>query len=91
VSNRSQFEPNEVSEAFWRYTFNHPPFNLIDGDTILELQEIVQEIEASRTLKIVVFDSANPDYFFARYDRSRAGGSTARPTWSRRAMRSASW
>lgn len=83
----TQFSITEHSAAYWTVTFNHPPINLVDPDTILELQEIVGRIETAQGLVVVVFDSAHPDFFFARYDLSRAAdtpvtpGPTGFPTW----------
>jgi len=87
MSELTQFTINEQSAAYWTVTFNNPPINLVNPETILELQEIVGRIEASSELVVVVFDSAHPDFYFARYDLSRAGetptapGPTGLPTW----------
>ena len=62
----------QESSAFWRVIFDNPPLNLLDPDTIGELQQLVAAIEAANALKVVVFESANPDYFIAHYDMSRA-------------------
>ena len=61
----------QESSAFWRVIFDNPPLNLLDPDTIGELQQLVAAIEAADALKVVVFESANPDYFIAHYDMSR--------------------
>ena len=63
-----QLSLTKVTSSYWRYTFDHPPLNLIDGDTLRELSATVDELESNDALKVVVFDSAHPDYFFARYD-----------------------
>ena len=62
----------QESSAFWRVIFDNPPLNLLDPDTIGELQQLAAAIEAADALKVVVFESANPDYFIAHYDMSRA-------------------
>lgn len=82
-----QFTITELSAAYWRVTFNNPPINLVNPETILELQEIVGRMEATSDLIVVVFDSAHPDFFLARYDLTRAAetptapGPTGLPTW----------
>ena len=58
----------QESSAFWRVIFDNPPLNLLDPDTIGELQQLAAAIEAADALKVVVFESANPDYFIAHYD-----------------------
>ncbi|MDC0711946.1 enoyl-CoA hydratase/isomerase family protein [Stigmatella sp. ncwal1] len=83
----TQLDIARVTEAYWRVTFRHPPINLVDPDTLTQLQQLVGQIEADPHLKVVVFDSANPDFYLARYDLSRAAetpvapGPTGLPTW----------
>jgi enoyl-CoA hydratase/carnithine racemase len=60
----------QESSAFWRVIFDNPPLNLLDPHTIGELQQLAAAIEAADALKVVVFESANPDYFIAHYDRA---------------------
>jgi enoyl-CoA hydratase/carnithine racemase len=56
------------SAAYWHVTFDHPPINSITATTIVELSELVGLIERAPGLNVVVFDSANPDFFLAHYD-----------------------
>jgi enoyl-CoA hydratase/carnithine racemase len=56
------------SPAYWRVTFDHPPINTITATTVGELSELVELIEGDDRLNVVVFDSANPDFFLAHYD-----------------------
>jgi len=49
-------------------TFDHPPINTVTATTIRELSELVDLIEHDTQLNVVVFDSANPDFFLAHYD-----------------------
>ena len=56
------------SPSYWRVTFNHPPINTITATTVTELAQLVDLIEGDPQLNVVVFDSANPDYFLAHYD-----------------------
>ena len=82
-----QFRTAKVSEAYWRVTFDHPPRNLINPETIREFQTMVGAIEADPALRVVVFESAHADYFFGRYDLSRAAetpvssGPSGWPMW----------
>lgn len=83
----TQFTITKHSPAYWRVTFDNPPLNLVNPETILELQRIVGLLEEASDLVVVVFDSAHPDFFLARYDLSRAAetpvapGPTGFPTW----------
>jgi enoyl-CoA hydratase/carnithine racemase len=54
--------------ALWIATFDHPPINLIDPDTIEELQALVAELETHPEVKVIVFRSADPEYFLAHWD-----------------------
>ncbi|WP_309643299.1 enoyl-CoA hydratase/isomerase family protein [Phenylobacterium sp.] len=54
--------------AFWRVTFSNPPLNITGPAEIRRLAQIVDQIEADASVKVVVFDSAVPGYFMAHYD-----------------------
>ena len=56
------------SPAYWRITIDNPPLNLIDPDILHELQDLINQFEAANELKVVVFDSTNPDYYIAHVD-----------------------
>jgi enoyl-CoA hydratase/carnithine racemase len=58
-------------------TFDHPPINTITATTVIELSELVGLIEQDTELNVVVFDSANPDFFLAHYDTENDPGRTA--------------
>lgn len=59
------------SESLWRVTFDNPPINLVTPEMLVELPELIDQMEASSQLRVVVFESANPDYFLNHYDTSR--------------------
>jgi enoyl-CoA hydratase/carnithine racemase len=61
------------SAAYWRVTIDNPPINMMDPELIDELRQLIADMEASKELKVVVFDSADPEYFMAHYDLLRAG------------------
>ncbi len=83
----SQFSITEVATGYWRVTFSNPPINLSDTDTLLELQRVVDLIESDETLQVVVFDSADADFFINHYDVSKVAefpltpGPTGLPTF----------
>lgn len=56
------------SSGYCRVTFDHPPINTVTATTIAELAELVGLIEQDPDLNVVVFDSANPDFYLAHYD-----------------------
>ena len=62
-----------ISPGYWRVTLDNPPFNLYDPEMEAALAEIVGELEADPDAKVVVFDSALPDFFMAHLDLGRFG------------------
>src|ERR1700687_1941411 len=63
-----QFMVEEVSPSYWRVAFENGPVHLVDADSIEQLARLVSRIEDSPALTVVVFDSANPEYFMAHWD-----------------------
>src|SRR5260370_29778169 len=67
--------------GYWRVTLNHPPINTIDNLMYDEVYDLVEEIEAEPTLKVVTFESANPDYFLAHYGVAESSSRFGKPRW----------
>jgi enoyl-CoA hydratase/carnithine racemase len=65
------------SRGYCRVTFDHPPINTITATTVAELAELVELIEQDQDLNVVVFDSANPDFYLAHYDTEHDPARTA--------------
>jgi enoyl-CoA hydratase/carnithine racemase len=65
------------SPGYCRVTFDHPPINTITATTVAELAELVGLIEGDTDLNVVVFASANPDFYLAHYDTEHDPGRTA--------------
>jgi len=49
-------------------TIDNPPINLFDLPLMLEIDRLGRELEADDNVRVVVFDSANPDFFIAHAD-----------------------
>jgi enoyl-CoA hydratase/carnithine racemase len=49
-------------------TFDPPPTNTITATTLAEIAEVIDLIEQDNDLKVVVFDSAKPDFYLADCD-----------------------
>src|SRR3979490_1127844 len=64
----TRFSLERSTPLLWRVTFDNPPINLIDPVMIVALHELLTEIEQDNRVAIVVFDSADPDFFLAHYD-----------------------
>ena len=73
----THFTVDRPSPGYCRVTFDHPPVNTITATTVAELAELVGLIEDDPDLNVVVFDSANPDFYLAHYDVEHDPGKTA--------------
>ncbi len=60
------------SPEYWRVTIDNPPINMLDPEMIEELHALIIALEDSPSVTVVVFDSADPEYFMAHYDLLRA-------------------
>lgn len=67
----THFSVSADDERLWRVTFDNPPINLVTPEMLVELPELITQMEAAPELRVVVFDSANSDYFLNHYDTSR--------------------
>src|SRR5262245_13704882 len=45
-----------------------PPMNLLGPELVRDLVSLIQQGEADRSIKVLVFKSADPDYFIAHVD-----------------------
>src|SRR5258706_6399388 len=64
----TRFRVTRSSPSLWRVTFDNPPINLIDAVMMKELLNLLTEIERDKRVAVVLFDSADPDFFLAHYD-----------------------
>src|SRR5947207_6229075 len=58
----------EEMPAYWRVVFDYPPFNIVDASIFEALQGLLARMDASPNLRVVVFESANPDCYLAHFD-----------------------
>ena len=58
----------EETPTYWRIVFDYPPFNIMDGPMFQSLQDLLVRMDASPDLRVVVFESAIPDFFLAHFD-----------------------
>ena len=58
----------EETPAYWRVVFDYPPFNIVDATIYQGLQDLLLRMEASQSLRVLVFESANPDFYLAHFD-----------------------
>jgi enoyl-CoA hydratase/carnithine racemase len=72
MSDTSQFDIDRTNPGRWTITFSNPPINMFVPDTIAEFGALLADLEADASVKVVVFESANPDFFVAHLDVAKA-------------------
>jgi len=58
----------EETPAYWRAVFDSPPFNIVDAAVFEALQDLLARMDASPSLRVVVFESAVPEFYLAHFD-----------------------
>ena len=58
----------DVTPAYWRIIFDYPPFNVADGTMFQALQDLLARINVDPSLRVVVFESANRDFYLSHFD-----------------------
>jgi enoyl-CoA hydratase/carnithine racemase len=58
----------EETPAYWRAVFDYPPFNILDATIFQALQDLLVRMERTESLRVVVFESAIPDFYLAHFD-----------------------
>src|SRR5882757_8914821 len=72
---------DKSTPGYWRVTLNNPPINVIDDGMYDAFYNLVGEIEADPTLKVVTFESANRDFFLAHYSSAEPRSRFGVPRW----------
>ncbi len=63
----------EVSRGVAFVTINHPPINLFGMELLQDLLDFGAEVKDDPEIKVIVFQSANPDFFIAHADVALIG------------------
>jgi enoyl-CoA hydratase/carnithine racemase len=58
----------DISGGIARATIDNPPINLLDLTLMLDLDRFSREVEADGDVRVVVLDSADPEFFIAHAD-----------------------
>src|SRR5215467_10641004 len=72
MPDHSQFNTDRTHAGRWTITFSNPPINVFLPTTIVELGALMTDIEGDPSVKVAVFQSANPDFFIAHLDVTKA-------------------
>ena len=83
-----------VADGVATVTLDHPPINLLDAQMLDELEAVADRIEGDSAIKVLVLQSADPDFFLAHADisyyfnngRRLSGGPVPRPVEPTRAQ-----
>lgn len=58
----------QVARGVAAVTIDHPPINLFDVPLFLDLDRVVNELAADEEVRVILFQSADPDFFIAHAD-----------------------
>ena len=58
----------EETAAYWKVVFDNPPLNILDAGIFEGLQDMLARIDASPKVRVVVFESANPEFYLSHFD-----------------------
>jgi enoyl-CoA hydratase/carnithine racemase len=68
----------EETPAYWRVLFDNPPLNVVDATVFEGLQGLLSRMDARPSLRVVVFESANPEFYLAHFDMTGQSGSVVK-------------
>lgn len=86
-------QAEKTSPSLWRVTLENPPINMFDPEMIDGLRTTVAAAEEDPNVKVLVFESADPEFFIGHFDLVRANdidrtpGPTGMPAWPDIALR----
>lgn len=69
----SNYQDFKVLKTSWKdgvlsVVFDNPPINILTLDIVKDLQSLIKKLHQDKQTKVVVFTSANPEFFIAHYD-----------------------
>src|SRR5216684_1116985 len=64
----------EETPAYWRAVFDNPPLSIMGARMFEGLQDLLARMDASPSIRVVVFESSNPDFYLAHFDLSDPSG-----------------
>ncbi len=88
-TNTAQIRVTRRSQTYWRVTIDNPPINVMGPEMVRQFQEVIDDLEADKHVRVVVFDSAVDDYFLNHFDflarledlTTMPAGPTGLPAW----------
>lgn len=58
----------ELNDGVLKATISNPPINVMTAQLYMDLVRFTSEVEQDDQVKVVVFESADPDFFIAHFD-----------------------
>jgi len=73
----TEFQTNQLSidrsrPGVWTVSIGNPPINMFVPATIVELVALMTKLDADPSVKVIVFESDNPEFFIAHLDVAKA-------------------
>src|SRR5882724_5902547 len=65
----------EETPAYWRAVFDNPPLSIMGARMFEGLQDLLARMDASSSVRVVVFESSNPEFYLAHFDLNDIAGS----------------
>jgi len=72
VADSKRLTITKVTPAYWSVLIDNPPINLYDPEMFAEINMLLDDLESDEDVKVVVLESANPEFWVAHYDFARA-------------------
>ena len=63
-----RLEVVKVNKGYWKVIIGNPPYNNWDPSLFAELNVLMDQMDADKDLKVVVFESANENFFIDHHD-----------------------
>lgn len=78
---------DKTNSGHWKVTLDNPPINMIDDSMYDDLYDLVGEMETASDLKVITFESTNPNFFIAHYSSAEPHSRFGVPRWIETAQR----
>jgi len=66
--NRFKLLKIRIDQGVAFVTIDNPPINLLNAELLGELSRLQRKIAMDDDVRVIVFDSADPDFFIAHFD-----------------------
>lgn len=71
MSDQTQWMVDRSQAGIWVVAFDNPPINMLTPSAIADLHALLGAADEDRSVKVLVFESADPDFFISHFDTSK--------------------